>query len=96
MMLKFFKRDRRTNLEKEIDDVLEVLKELEKDSDEYTAVVANLESLYTSRSLEKGHVSKDTMAIVTGNLIGVLIIVGYEQANVMTSKALGYVIKGRA
>lgn len=34
--------------------------------------------------------STDTMLIVGANLLGILIIVGYERANVVTSKALGF------
>lgn len=34
--------------------------------------------------------STDTMLIVGANILGILIIVGYERANVVTSKALGF------
>ena len=30
-----------------------------------------------------------------GNLMGIFLILGYEKANVITSKALGFIIKGR-
>lgn len=35
--------------------------------------------------------STDTLLIVGANLLGILIIVGYERANVVSSKALGFV-----
>jgi len=90
------KRDKRTTLEKEIDEVIKTLSELPKDSEEYTNIVANLEVLYKAKSNEKiSCVSPDTVAVVVGNLMGILIILGYEKANVITTKALGFVMKGR-
>lgn len=38
-------------------------------------------------------VSHDTLAIVAGNLIGIAIVVGYERAHVLTSKAFGNILK---
>jgi hypothetical protein len=40
-------------------------------------------------------VSPDTAALVLGNLIGILVIVGHERAHVVTSKALNFVMKAR-
>ena len=40
-------------------------------------------------------VSPDTMAIVAGNLLGIALIVGHERMNVVTSKALGFVLKSK-
>ena len=95
-MIKLTKRDKKTNLEKEIDDVLSEMELLDKDSKEYRTRVVHLERLYKAKGYDKSrHVSPDTIAIVAGNLLGILIILGYEKANVITSKALGFVIKGR-
>jgi hypothetical protein len=35
------------------------------------------------------------MAIIAGNLLGIVLILGYEKANIVTSKAIGFVIKGK-
>jgi hypothetical protein len=35
------------------------------------------------------------MAIVVGNILGILVIVAYEQKHVMVSKGLGFVIKAK-
>jgi hypothetical protein len=40
-------------------------------------------------------VSPDTIAVVAGNLLGIILILGYEKADVITTKALGFVLKGR-
>lgn len=40
-------------------------------------------------------VTHDTLAIVAGNLLGIAIVVGYERAHVLTSKAFANVLKTR-
>ena len=91
------KKDKRTNLEKESDRVILKLEKIEPNTQEYAEVADNLEKLYKARSLVKErHVSLDTVALIAGNLLGIGLILWYEKADVITSKALGFVIKGRA
>lgn len=40
-------------------------------------------------------VSVDTWAVIAANLLGIILIIGHERANVVTSKALGFVSKLR-
>jgi len=71
--------------------------ELEADSDEYTKMVNNLEVLMKARSYDKDQtkVSKDTLWTVGGSIVGIVVLVGYEHAHIITSKALGFIVKGR-
>lgn len=93
---KFTKKDKRTNLEKEIDRVIEQMSSTEPNTPEYKAISENLEKLYKAKAHERvRNVSPDTIAVIAGNLLGIGLILGYEKANVITSKALGFVIKGR-
>lgn len=62
------------------------------DSDEFRAQLENLERLTTLKS-KKVKVSHDTLAIVIGNVMCVLVVVMYEQKHVFTSKALGNILK---
>jgi hypothetical protein len=62
------------------------------DSDEFRAQLENLERLTTLKS-KKVNVSHDTLAIVIGNVMCVLVVVMYEQKHVFTSKALGNMLK---
>jgi hypothetical protein len=62
------------------------------DSDEFRAQLENLERLTTLKS-KKVKVSHDTLAIVIGNVMCVLVVVMYEQKHVFTSKALGNMLK---
>jgi len=92
----FTKKDTRTILDKEIEAVIKDLGALAPNTDDYTTTVSNLEKLYKMKNEEKSHrVKLDTMVIVAGNLLGILLILGYEQTDIIRTKALGFVIKGR-
>jgi methionyl-tRNA formyltransferase len=98
MFKKITKKDKRTNLEKEIDSVLKKMSTYMPDSTEYTAMATNLERLYKAKANEKERsciVSPDTIAIIAGNLLGIVLILGYEKTDTITSKALGFIIRGR-
>lgn len=61
---------------------------------EYTELTEQLERLYKS----KGHVSDrsispDTLLMVGANLLGIILILTYERANVVTSKALSFILR---
>jgi hypothetical protein len=46
------------------------------------------------RELDKpDKLSKDTLAIIGGNLAGILLVIGYERAHVVTTKALSFLMK---
>lgn len=63
-------------------------------SKEYAATADQLVKLYAQKKeIPSNRVSADTLLTVTGNLLGVVIIVGHERANVITSKALTFVTK---
>jgi hypothetical protein len=84
------------NLQKEIDRVLTLMSDASPVSNEYADLTESLTKLYALKELSsKSRVSKDTIAIVAGNLAGILMIVGHEKAHVVTSKAIGFVLKSR-
>jgi hypothetical protein len=71
--------------------VLEAMQTYDQGDAEFATALENLERLTKLKEAEKqkSRVSPDTIAIVAGNLVGILVMVGYEQSHVMTSKALG-------
>ena len=129
------KRDKRTNLEKEIDKSIDRISNLEPDSteevtriidsmsvmdpysDEYSNSLKSLEKLMKLRDIKREEafqildtllkaknddksrgVNKElinTLLVVFGNLLGIVLILNYEKMGVVASKALGFVIKGR-
>lgn len=71
-----------------INKVLDDLKTSPMDTEEYSAAIRHLESLSKIKAENSPkRVSADTMWIVAGNLLGILVIVAYEQKHVMTTKA---------
>jgi hypothetical protein len=65
-------------------------------STEYQRQVDQLTKLYSLKEKPSDkRVSPDTLVTVAGNLAGILMIVGHEKAHVVTSKALGFILKAR-
>lgn len=92
----FTKKDKRTKLQKEIDVVLEDLSTLRTDSKEYADMLNVLERLYKLRGEEKPQRMKpDTLLLVGGNLLGILLVLNYEKLDTITSKALSFALRGR-
>jgi len=95
MKLNLFKK-KQTKLDEEIDSVYDWLRSKSPDSPEYTKMVDNLKKLYEIKN-GNGHdkIKLDTIAIGGFNLLGIWMILRYEELNIITSKALGFVLKGR-
>mgnify|MGYP003591950604 CR=1 FL=1 len=89
-----FGRFKNTSLtfEDAIERLLLEMNEYDPDSDTYQNALASLERVSRVKcETKKTRVSADTIALVLGNLLGILIIVGYEQTHVITSKGLGFI-----
>lgn len=81
-------------LETQINAVLNKMSEVGPDSEEYRKLIVYLDRLNSMKVSNRPHrISGDTMAIVVGNLLGILIIVAYEQKHVMSSRAFGFGMK---
>lgn len=69
----------------------EALAELNPHDDDYLDKVKAVETLYKLKDIDRPQrVSPDTVAIVSGNLAGILLILSYERGHVMATKALGF------
>lgn len=85
-----------TVLDETIDAKLAELAGSPLDSDEFTKKMEQINKLYALKEKHsQKRVSPDTMLLVAGNLAGILMILSYERAHVITSKALGFVLKSR-
>lgn len=96
-MIKFNLKKEPTKLDEEIDAVLNQMQSMDATSEDYEKITKNLGKLYELKAMNDKHikVSPDTLAVILGNLAGIVLILSYEQTHVITSKALGFVIKGR-
>ena len=78
---------------------LEFKREHERNESYYKAKDYNLkeaEILMKQADLERrGKISPDTVIMIAGNLAGILLILNFEKVGVVTSKAMGLLIKLR-
>lgn len=85
-----------SKLDQAIDAVFADMSGFTSDSDEYNAMTDQLDKLYKLKEIDTPkRVSPDTLALVTSNIVGILIIVGHERAHIIASKALMFVAKPR-
>lgn len=60
---------------------------------EFAVDLAHLERIRALRRNDKKFLDPNTMALVAGNLAGIVIVVAYERVAVVTSKAINFVLK---
>lgn len=92
-----FKKDQtKTALEATIDTLHLDMNSLTASSPEYAACVDQLAKLYAIKDPKsKTGVSPDVAVTTAANLVGIGMIIHYERASVIASKALGFVMKLR-
>lgn len=90
----FFKDEEKKPVDEQIDAVLDEMNTKGVTSDEYPKLMSYLERLNKLKLNNKlPPVSRDTIALIAGNLLGILMIVMYEQKHVMTSKGFNQIIR---
>jgi hypothetical protein len=83
-------------LEEEYVRILTVLSSNQPDSTEYAKLLANVERVHEMMGIRKpSSVSRETLLTVGANILGILLIIKHENVNVITSKALGFVIRAK-
>ena len=82
------------SLDRQITSVFESMTETTPDAEEYKELLTHLNELMALRhNRKKPRVSSEAVLMVAGNLLGILIIVAYEQKHVMTSRAKDFILK---
>lgn len=86
-------------LDKAIDELITVMRQADEASDDYKAMTKRLDTLYKLKEVDHKtpdrRVSPDTLAMIAGNLLIAVIVVGHERAHVVTSKALQFMSRAR-
>lgn len=83
-----FRRPKDNNIDPQIAAVLLEMETVGVSHESYPKLLAHLKQLEEMKAKAKrSPVSSDTIALVAGNLLGILIIVAYEQKHVLSSKA---------
>lgn len=76
----------------EIQHVLRKLEELSPDSNEYAMAATNLKVLCEARSKKPWQlIEPEVLVTVAANIIGILLVLHYEQVNVVSSKAFSMI-----
>lgn len=77
-----------------IERVMLDMKDEGPETERFAQMRDQLTELYKIRNENRSRrVSPDTLAQIIANLLGIGVIVGYEQKHIITSKALGFVRK---
>jgi hypothetical protein len=96
VLRQIFRNDVATPVDALIDAVLDEMHREGVNSEEYPKLMSYLERLYEMKAKDRQPpLSRDTLALIGGNLLGILLIVAYEQKHVMTSKGLSQIIRPR-
>jgi hypothetical protein len=85
-----------TQLDAETDRVLTYLATQKIDSTEYAKALDHVVKLQKMKEDEKpSKLSPDSMLLAATNIVGILLILGYEHSHVVTSKATSFVRQAR-
>lgn len=83
-----------SDLEVELARLLEILNGMSPTDPEYGVVADQVKKLYPLKEIDsKSKVSKDILITAGAGLGQVLLIIGYEHAHAISSKALSFVMK---
>lgn len=95
-MLENIFQKHQSKLDEPINTVLREMEQLGPDTPEYQKLMDSLERLMKLQSEERSNrVSADTIAVVAGNLLGILTVVAYEQKHVWATRAFGMVLRSK-
>jgi hypothetical protein len=88
-----FWQEKESIFDEQIAEILTHMNATGPGTQEYAELLQNLERLTSMKEKSKNimRVSPDTIAVVAGNLLGILIIVAYEQNHALTSKGMNFV-----
>jgi hypothetical protein len=81
-------------LDLEIDRATRALKSHQFGSAEYKTLLVIIDELNKQKGKNASPpISRDTLAVIVGNLLGILMIIKHEHVNVVTSRAMGLLLK---
>ena len=83
-----------TELEKVYDEAVLKLNDHVPTSDEYDKILDRVTRLHKVKQEESApSVSRDTLALIAANLVGIGLIITHEHTNVIATKAMSLVLK---
>lgn len=93
-MFGFINRNQPHPIDLPIKEVMDEMERVGPNDEKFPKLVVQLDRLMEMKRDDRRHtISPDTLVVVAGNLLGILLIVAYEQKHVMTSKAMQFTLK---
>ncbi len=90
--MSLFKRE--SKFDQPIDAILVELRKENPESEKYSSLLVQLDRLTQLKDRERiNKVSADTAWMVAGNLLGILVIVAYEQKHIMASRGMNFILR---
>lgn len=86
---------KKIDLKNEIERLTLELEKTDPKSPEYQIIANNLDLLICMRNNKPMRISTDTIVVAATNILGILLILNYENLHVVSSKAIGFILKGR-
>ena len=84
-------------LDGEIERLVEALKSEQPGSEEYLKISTNIRDLCEARERKNPlQMDVNTLVAVGANILGLVIILNFERTGVITSKAFGWIFKGKS
>lgn len=94
MLKYFFTNEQTTPVDGEIDAVLREMRNVGVNDEKYPSLMTHLERLNEIKAKHRRpSTSRDAWVTAGANLIGILIIVAYEQKHVLTSKGFSHLYR---
>jgi hypothetical protein len=90
-----FKKKEPNAIDVQIEVLSNSMKNYPVDSPEYAAAMEKMVVLAKTKNEGKKPIDPNTIIAVAGGLLQVVMIIGHERLHVLTSKAIGFVLKGR-
>lgn len=78
-------------------DAIQALNHHSPETETYGVILDRVSALHEMQRTEKSdaQVSPETKATIAANLIGIAMILNFERANIVTSKAIGFILRAR-
>ena len=86
---------RETMLKTESEEIKEDTKKLLDDSVKYCEILTKSLEEYEKLSSNKWKIDLNTILVVAGNLVGILLVLNFEKMDIVRSKAFSLLLKGR-
>ena len=90
-----FKKKKPNEVDVQIEALSNSMKNYPVDSPEYAAAMEKMVVLVKTKNEGKKPIDPNTIIAVAGGQLQVVLIIGHERLPVLTSEAIGFVLKGR-